>query len=257
MSNEMTEAKSNLPASVQAMQGLSNSVIAVGAGIGGEQFMKMTKTGEFLFGAEDIEVEEGSTWAVNPTGFTHGWICWGTKEKGTVGKMLGEFMESASAPLTAEPAPIETGGPWTKQVGIQLRCFDGEDEGIQCLYKANSLGGKKAYTELVSAVVAAVNEGSEFIVPIISLLSDSYKHKSYGTTFYPVLEIVDWIDMEGLADVEVEEEPEPEPEPETRSRKKRGSKTSKAKTRVKAAEPEDGPEDEQEGKPVRRRRRRK
>jgi len=257
MKNEIAKTKSNLPASVVAMQkGLANSVAEVGAGIGGEQFMKMNRQGEFLFGAEGLEVEEDSTWAVNPTQFTHGWICWGDKEKGTGGKVLGEAMALASGPLPTEPPFIETGGPWTKQVGIQLRCLDGEDEGIQCLFKTNSLGGRRAYTALVSEVVAEVNEESEFVVPVVKLVSGHYNHKDYGKTFTPSFEIVDWMSMEGLADSEVaEEEPEPEPEPKRTRAKRTPTKKKAAAKKAKAEKSEEIEEPEEEKAPRRRRRR--
>jgi len=250
MSNEMEKRKDNLPASVVNMQGLANSVAIVGAGSGGETYMKMTKFGEFVFGAENLEVEEDSTWAVNPTQFTHGWICWGTKAHGTDGEMLGEVMASASGPLPDEMTLPEAKGQWTKQVGVQLRCLNGDDQDIQCLFKTNSLGGKKAYTALVSAVVAEVQAQSEFIVPIVSLQSTSYTHKKYGKIFTPDFEIVDWTTMDGLSEA-AEEEKEPEKEkPVKRTRKTR----AKAE---KAPEPEVEEEEVEEKKAAPRRRRRR
>lgn len=242
--NEMVKKESNLPASVTAMQGLANSVMAVGAGGGGEQYMKMTKFGEFVFGAENLEVEEESTWAINPTQFTHGWICWGTKEHGTDGEMLGEIMASANGPIPEEASLPEARGKWTKQVGILLRCLDGEDEGIQAVFKTNSKGGTKAYTALVSAVLAEFNAKSEYVVPVVKLVAAHYDHKTYGKIFTPKFEIVDWMSMDGLKEAVgvAEDEAEDESEPEKRTRAKR--------------EPAKVEKEEVEEKPVRRRRKR-
>jgi len=251
----MTEKESNLPASVAAMKGLANSVAAVGSGTGGEQYLKMTKFGEFVFGAEDLEVEEGAQWAVNPTQFTHGWICWGTKEHGTDGEMLGEVMVSASGPIPEEANLPEAKGKWTKQVGVQLLCLSGDDQDVQCVFKANSLGGKKAYTALVSAVVGEVNGGSEFICPVIELVSTHYVHKKYGKIFTPEFKILDWISMSGLAEAGADDDEEDEPEPK-RTRKTKGDKKAKAKkTKAKPEVEEEEDEEEEEEAPRRRRKR--
>jgi len=248
--NEIAKTNPNLPASVAAMQGLANSVAQIGTGGGGEQYMKMTKFGEFVFGAEQLEVEEDSQWAVNATQFTHGWICWGTKAHGTDGEMLGEVMVAASGPLPDVDTLPAAKGDWTKQVGISLMCMNGSDEGIECVFKTNSLGGKKAYTALVTAVVGEVNEGSEAFCPVVELDSTHYAHKKYGKIFTPDFKVVEWITLDGMTLEDEEEEPEPEPAPKKRSRKKAAKK---AAPKVVEEAAEEAPEEEA---PPRRRRRR-
>ena len=267
--NEIAKSTANLPASVAAMQGLSQSVVAIASGTGGgEQYMKMTKFGEFVFGAEHLEVEEEAEWAVNPTQFTHGWICWGTKANGNDGECLGEIMVSASKTLPEEDSLPEAKGNWTKQVGISLLCLNGADQDIQCVFKTNSLGGKKAYTALVTEVVSQMDEGSDALCPVVKLETSHYTHKKYGKIFTPIFEILEWMTIDGITE-EAEAEPEPEPEPPKRTRKTRTKAAPKKKTRRKAAakkepepeaetenpEPEEDAEPETE-KPVRRRRRR-
>ena len=262
--NQIVKKGADLPASVAAMAGLANSVAVVGAAAGGEQFLKMTKFGEFVFGMEDLEVEEGSTWAINPTQFQHGWICWGTKQHGTDGECLGEVMAPAAGPLPEESSLPSKPGNWTKQISISLRCMDGEDEGIQAVFKTNSLGGRKAYAAIVGEVVAKIQDEDVACVPVVTMEADSYTHKKYGKIFTPEFKIVEWITLDGLAaDADPEEEEDEEEEaPKKRTRKKAASKKRPSKkAREKEPEPEPEPEEEEEEEaeepaPRRRRRRR-
>ena len=190
----------------------------------------MTRQGEFVYGVEDTEFQEGSIWAVNPMGLKHGWIAWGDKDHGTDGQMLGERLGPAAQPLFAEDQLPEVKGNWTKCVAIQMRCTNGDDEGTQVLFKTNSGGGRKAYAVLLTAIVAAINSGPE-IVALVECLSDSYKHASYGKTFNPELKVTGWTTMDGESapgqiesdaeeTPEVEEDPEPTPAPEKKRRRK-------------------------------------
>ena len=52
----------------QLAKGLQQSVATAGADSG--SFMKFTKFGAWVHGAEDVEVEEGSTWAIHPEAVT-------------------------------------------------------------------------------------------------------------------------------------------------------------------------------------------
>jgi len=69
-------------------------------GPAGSVILKMDKRGDWVFGADQTEVDEGTLWAVNPFSFVHGYIAWGD------GEVLGEKMVSVSHPLPEmEAAP--------------------------------------------------------------------------------------------------------------------------------------------------------
>jgi hypothetical protein len=189
----MTTESQNLPANVvQMAQALAQSAAQAGAAAGSDAYMKFTKFGEWVYGVESTEVEEGSHWAVNPFGFLHGWTAWGNKDHGTDGQNVGEAMVPATQPMPLEGNLPSVKGEWSKCVGIQLRCTDGEDEGVQVLYKANSHGGRKAYAALLQSVVARITAGEKQCMPLVELKGDSYAHKTYGKIFNPVIEIVGW-----------------------------------------------------------------
>ena len=59
----------------------------------GVAILKMDKTGHWVFGADQTEVDAASLWAVNPFSFVHGFIAWGE------GEVLGEKMVSITSPL--------------------------------------------------------------------------------------------------------------------------------------------------------------
>ncbi len=247
-----------LPANIANMvTGLAQSVQAVGAGTGGQMFMKMSKAGEFLYGAEEIEVEEGSTWAANPAGFMHGWIAWGDKAHGTAGKMLGEKLGPAAQAIfpEADLGPVE--GTWTQAIAIQLRCMDGEDEGLQALYKANSHGGRKAYAALLGEVVKKITAGDADFVPLVRLANTSYKHDEYGKIFNPDFIITGWATMDEQPEVPAEEEEEAEEVPEEKPKRKRKARAKAPVEDEEEAEDAElvGEEEAEEPAPKRRRRR--
>lgn len=172
-----------------ALRSIDNDVGAVGQAI-----LKMDKTGHWVFGADQTEVEEGSEWAVNPFSFVHGYIAWGD------GEVLGETMVSVAQPLPEpQPAPPQARKGWEKQVGLGLRCLSGEDTGLDVRYTTTSVGGKRSVQSLAVAIAEQVEKDPSKPVPIVRLGKEHYQHKSYGRIFTPVFEVVRWASMDGDA----------------------------------------------------------
>jgi hypothetical protein len=160
----------------------------------GTAILKMDKTGHWIFGADATEIEDDSTWAINPFSFVHGFIAWGD------GEVLGEKMASVASPLPDidEPPPGAKKG-WEQQVGMSLACVTGDDAGLQVRYTTTSVGGKKAVQAIGAAIADQVDKDPTKPVPVVRLKKDSYQHKSYGKIFTPVFEVVEWVSMEGEA----------------------------------------------------------
>ena len=218
MSELMKFGGSNLP-SVQSLSSALRSVAAdVGAGAGGMVILKMDKTGHWVFGADQTEVEDDSVWAVNPFSFVHGYICWGE------GEVLGEKMVGVAEPLPElEPAPAASKRGWEMQVGMTLACTNGEDEGMQARYAATSVGGKKAVQALAVAIAEQVDKDQSKPVPMVRLKKEHYQHKSYGRIYTPVFEVVKWVGLdaqpaEGDTEEAVEDEVAAEEAPRRRRR---------------------------------------
>lgn len=148
--------------------------------------LKFDKTGAWVFGANQDEVEEGSQWAVNPYSFCHGLIAWGD------GQPVGEHMVSMSEEVP-EKGPLPAGADdkgWQYQVGFALKCLTGQDAGLEVRYTTTSVGGKRAVQALGLAIAEQIDTDQANPVAIVTLETDSYKHSSYGKVFVPEFAIV-------------------------------------------------------------------
>lgn len=173
----------------QALRSLEHEVGGTGMAI-----LKMDKTGHWVFGADQTEVEETSTWAVNPFSFVHGYIAWGE------GEVLGEKMVPVADPLPeVDAAPPNAKRGWELQVGMSLKCMSGEDKGLEVTYNVTSVGGKRAVQKLALDIAAQVEQDQTKPVPVVRLKKEHYTHKSYGRIFTPIFEIVSWIGLDGEA----------------------------------------------------------
>jgi hypothetical protein len=177
--------------------------------------LKMDKTGHWVFGADQTEVEDDSLWAVNPFSFVHGYIAWGD------GEVLAEKMVSVAEPLPElDPAPGGAKRGWEMQIGMTLACTTGEDEGMQARYSVTSVGGKRAVQALAVAIAEQVDKDQAKPVPVIRLKKEHYQHKSYGRIFTPVFDIVKWVSMDAPAVEEDAEDAEAPTEDAPRRRRR-------------------------------------
>ncbi len=208
MSNITTFGGANLP-SVKSLSGALRSIQSEVAP-GGTVILKMDKTGHWVFGADQTEVEDGSLWAANPFSFVHGYIAWGN------GEVLAEKLVPVSEPLPElEPAPAGAQRGWEMQVGMMLVCTNGEDKDMQARFTATSVGGKRAVQALAVAIADQVDKDQTKPVPLLSLSSEHYQHKTYGRIYTPIFDIVEWVSMDASAveeteDAELEVAAEPE-----------------------------------------------
>lgn len=214
MSNLVSFNQANLPAVSSlstALRSLEKEVAPAGVVL-----LKMDKTGHWVFGADQTEVQDDSTWAVNPFSFVRGFIAWGD------GEVLAEKMVPLSQPLPElDAAPSSAKRGWETQVGMSLKCLNGEDEGMEARFATTSVGGKRSVHTLALAIAAQVEKDQSKPVPVVKLKKDHYTHKSYGKIFTPVFEIVEWVSMTGdpAATEEKEEGPATEEAPARRRRR--------------------------------------
>jgi hypothetical protein len=188
MSNITTFSAANLPSVTSLSTALRALETEVGAA--GVVILKMDKTGHWVFGADQTEVDDGSTWAVNPFSFVHGFIAWGD------GEVLGEKMVSVSQPLPElEEAPPMARKGWETQVGMSMKCLSGEDKGMEVRYTTTSVGGKRSVQALAVAIATQVDADPKLPVPIVLLEKEHYSHKSYGRIYTPIFKITSWMSM--------------------------------------------------------------
>ena len=200
MSNIVTFAGANLP----AVSSLSQSLRKLEADVGpaGIVILKMDRTGHWVFGVDQTEVEDGSHWAINPFSFVHGFIAWGD------GEVLGEKMASVSAPLPElDVAPPGAKLGWETQVGMSLKCVSGEDVGMEARFTTTSVGGKRAVQDLAVLIATQVDKDQTLPVPVVTLGKEHYQHKSYGRIYTPAFDVLEWVSITGGEPAPVVEAP--------------------------------------------------
>lgn len=222
----------NLPANINALvDSIDATSTAISASTGDMPFLRLLKSGEWVYGGDDVDVAEDSLWAVNPNSFCTGFQSWDDD-----GELLGEETRLVTETPLSRGDLEDVGAPWKPLLGCQMVCVKGTDKGTEVVYKTTSKGGIKAINTLMKRLVARVRDpehGGKF-VPLVQLNADSYKHKTYGRIYTPMLDVTSWTDMET---------PDPEPTPEPQAR------------RAVASEPEPTAKDEPAQEPPRRRRR--
>jgi hypothetical protein len=207
MNTSLSAFKGQLPSVSKLVEALA--AVKAEVSQGDVCFLKMDKTGHWLYGAEGVEVDKKSEWAVNPYSFIHGFIAWGQDAN-----VLGEKMTpltDALPEIGAAPEGAKQG--WQKQMGFNLRCVAGADEGVDAIYKVTTMGGLKALGELALSVAMQINKEPDAPIAIATLKSDFYmnKDKTVGRTYFPIFEVLDFIAIpeEGEEAPDVEEAPEP------------------------------------------------
>ena len=215
MSNITTFSGANLP----SVKSLATALRTIETDVGGAGtvIIKMDKTGHWVFGADQTEIDDDALWAVNPFSFVHGYIAWGD------GEVLAEKMGSVSQPLPElEAAPPGAKKGWETQVGFSMKCLSGQDEGMEVRYTTTSVGGKKAVQALAVAIATQVEKDQDKPVPVVTLGKEHYTHKSYGRIYTPVFAVKEWASMDGQTEPQEEapaiEAPEEAPAPTRRRR---------------------------------------
>lgn len=199
--SKSSAAASALAVAQSLKQGLQN-VQTHAPSAGGEPILRFDK-GSWLYGSDNVEVEAGSKWAINPLSFQHGFNCWKFREQGSKEKaeLLGEVLVSAMQvpPLKSSLPDYGPKNDWHELIVFGLRCVSGEDEGEETVYKPTSKGGISATKELLGKIIKQIDDDPAHPVPVIVLESSSYQHDQYGKVFTPVLRIVEWVSMDGIA----------------------------------------------------------
>jgi hypothetical protein len=180
-----------LPATASDMlAGLANvsQGLAMSAGSGGLNFLGLSRSGVWQYGAENIRVSPDAELAVDLRSLKHGFSSWDD------GKLLGEIMVAASEQLPLPSSLPQTGADWSQSVSVEVLFVSGSDNGLKVLYKTNSLGGRRAVMAMIDSIKRQAQADPSKVVPVIRLRASSYQHKKYGEIFTPILEIVRWID---------------------------------------------------------------
>lgn len=156
-------------------------------------FLGMDKGGTWTFGMDGNEVADDDEFLVHPGGFVHGWVSWADTTTGASAAKLGEVMVGVLQPMPDEPDEVPKGSKgWQTQMGMSLVLADGGD---QMVYSTTSVGGKRAVASIASLVADKLINEDPKCVPVVTLGSESYKHKQYGKITNPIFTVVRWVTM--------------------------------------------------------------
>ena len=157
-------------------------------------YLRMDKSGEWTYGAEQDEVPAGTQFGVNPSSFQRGVVAWQDTKGGAPAAKLDERMYSVFDESPADPGEHPKGSRgWEAQFGFSMIAINGGKlAGTELQYRSSSDGGKRAIAALI-AEVAEGAPGNPGKMPLIVLDSRSYKHASYGKIYAPVFKLVKWV----------------------------------------------------------------
>ena len=197
---------------VAALQSLKQGLMNVKSTMkatSSDPYLRFGRDGVWVYGAENIEVEQGSKWAINILSLQHGFVSWTDYPEND--KRSNEVVAEVMVPMTSalpdrdKLPPSEW--PYSQQVAFQMKCVDGEDAGEQAIYKTTSVGGTNNVSKIIAAIMAQLDVDGEHCVPLVVLGQDSYQHKKWGKTYTPVMDIKGWVTLDGVAgdDAEVED----------------------------------------------------
>ena len=182
----------NLPVSAD----LADDLVSVGSAVdaGQTNYLKFTKTGDWIYGRDDDQVDPDEVIAVNPASFTIGWQGWrdGMPVEGPVVPISQRGQLPAESELEAIPASDMNG--WNKMLGVSLQILS---DGSPLQFNATSYGGKQAITGLMKEVGLGLKGHPEAPVARVKLAGDSYKHAKFGKIHTPVITVVGWADANG------------------------------------------------------------
>ena len=167
-------------------QSIANSLNSLPTEMDGKPILKMTRTGEWEFGADNEPLEPDDLLAINPLSFRHGYIAFG--DNGPAETVDGEIAEII-VPITA-PLPHKEDLPeleeikqkrgeapiiprWQLQLSVEMVVVDGPYKGQTLVYKPVSKGGMKLFRILAEEVARRLIEGNDDCVPVVELFSSS------------------------------------------------------------------------------------
>lgn len=212
----MTDITKRPGSGVMSLEDMANEVAdglsqsrATAPSLGGQPLMRLLKSGMWVVGQNDETFKPSTPWLVNVLSMQHGWTCWTDYEPPKKNELVEEKMTPAFGKLGPRPDDTPAGWVYKVQRQVEMKALDGSMP--QVLYKTTSLGGLRAMEDLMGKIVVRIKAeqadkkqadalGIDYTMrffPVVTLGADSYKHQSYGQTFFPIITIIGWADPDG------------------------------------------------------------
>ncbi len=163
-------------------------------------FLKYVK-GTFIFGIDEDELALGTELVPNMAEAKIGWLKWQGGEvvdENMVPWAIGHAYREDLGDLDRDLWEVDDNGkaidPWSETATVSLKNPRTSEE---FTFTTSSTGGRQAVAKLVYAWRHGVTQGKSGL-PVITLGSDTYKHKKFGPVHFPVFKIVRWEDEDDL-----------------------------------------------------------
>jgi len=156
-------------------------------------YMKFTKEGHFVVGQEGAIIDDDERFAVDMRELKKGFICW--KEGSPAGEEMGLVLQGQEI-SRADLDDIPGSDGWQEQYSLILQSLDSHEK---FQFKTSTKGGCGAIQDLVTAFLDRFDSGSTAIVPVVCLVDDPYKHKTFGKIHKPKFVIQEWLEPASAA----------------------------------------------------------
>jgi hypothetical protein len=170
---------------------------------GNNSFLQFGKDGSWTV---DDEVVTGSKVIVQSKLIAHGWMLW--TGAGNPPIEAFDFITKGPRPaaMDSEEGLDNDGRPTTFRPKEALQFFGkftGDDEDLgQFKFATCSMGGVKETDAFFKAIIAQARKSKAYFYPVVELAVDSYKHTKWGKIYFPVYNIVDWADENGVLEAD-------------------------------------------------------
>ena len=219
------------------------------------------KTGDIYFGQDSVELSEDDVLALDIASMEHGYIAFelgsndvATTENGN----RAEFYIPLSQPLAEAEDMLEDlveekfkkDGKWITDTpeykfsySLIFYVIEGPNAGTKLAWKPTAQGALSSVRKLHKEILARIKRGEAFN-PVVSMFSDSYDHKQYGTVWKICIDILDFEDSFEIDLSEFDND-----EPEEKPKKRKATKKAPAKKPARKTSAKKQPEPEEEDEP--------
>lgn len=220
---------------------------------GGGLYMKFNgNTGELTYGAEGVEIPEGTLLIVNPNECRRGWICW--KDEQVAEELMYRILDRDPpeehdlpdhGPYTVHEDGTKDG--WSAQVAIPFLLREDDGTIVELTYKTSSKSAIRAVGNLLKAY-GRLYKSHDGELPVVEFGTESWmpKVKKHGKKFSPKFTIVDWAseaalaaESEGSEEDYEDDRPDPAPKTETKALAPKEEPEAKEPVKPPVTEPAD------------------
>jgi hypothetical protein len=159
--------------------------------------------GKWCLGRDEVGIPASAQFIARPDWSMHGWSRW--RDRRLVDFRIGFIADDFKPPARHELGDTDreqwaiwsdNRDPWVLQWHLPLF---GMVSGEAFVWSTDTVGGKQALADLLSAYADQADSGELKNLPVVELRSSSYPHQDYGRVHTPQFDIVGWAEPPATA----------------------------------------------------------